>query len=67
MCFCYTFKLINLVNLPILDISGDLAKFSMIYCFVVKLVITKVVDNLYIYLLFKFGGILLCSLGDISV
>jgi hypothetical protein len=29
----------------------------MIMCFVVKLVYTKVVDNLCIYLLLKFGGI----------
>jgi hypothetical protein len=50
-----------------LDRSGNLAKFFMIMCFVVKLVYTKVVDNLCIYLLLKFGGIWPCGLGVIAV
>jgi hypothetical protein len=40
-----------------LDKSGNLAKFFMISFFGVKLVYTKVVDNSWIYLLLKFGGI----------
>jgi hypothetical protein len=50
-----------------LDRSGNLAKFFMIMCFVVKLVYTKVVDNLYIQLLLKFDGIWPCGLGVIAV
>jgi hypothetical protein len=50
-----------------LDRSGNLAKFFMIMLFVVKLVYTKVVDNLCIYILLKFGGIWPCGLGVIAV
>jgi hypothetical protein len=50
-----------------LDRSGNLAMFFMIICFVVKLVYTKVVYNLYVYLLLKFGGIWPCGLGVIPV
>jgi hypothetical protein len=56
----------NFLNLLILDRFGDLAKFSMILCFIVKLVYTKVVDNLCIYLLLKFGSIWPCSLRVIA-
>jgi hypothetical protein len=47
----------NFLNLPILDRSEDMAKFSMVLYFVVELVYTKVVDKLCIYLLLKFDGI----------
>jgi hypothetical protein len=50
-----------------LDRSGNLTKFFMIIYFVVKLVYTKVVDNLYIYLMLKFGSIWPCGLGVIAV
>jgi hypothetical protein len=62
----YHLQIFNLVNLPILDRSRDLAKFSMIFCFVMKLIYTKVVDNLCIYVLLKFGGIWPCSLRVIA-
>jgi hypothetical protein len=45
------------LQMRFLDRSGNLAKFFMIMCFVVKLVYKKVVDKLCIYLLIKFGGI----------
>jgi hypothetical protein len=50
-----------------LDRSGNLAKFFMIMCFVVKLVCTKFVENLCIEILLKFGGIWPCGLGVIAV
>jgi hypothetical protein len=36
------------LQMRFLDRSGNLAKFFMIMCFVVKLIYTKVVDNLCI-------------------
>jgi hypothetical protein len=39
----------------------------MIFFFVVKLVYTKVVDKLGIYLLLRFGGIWPCGLGFTAV
>jgi hypothetical protein len=57
----------NFLNLPILDRSRDLAMFSMRLCFIVKLVYTKVVDNLCIYFLLKFDGIWPCNLRVIAV
>jgi hypothetical protein len=50
-----------------LDRSGNLAKFFMIMCFVVKRIYTKVVDKLCIYILLKVGGIWPCGLGVIAV
>jgi hypothetical protein len=50
-----------------LDRSGKLAKFFMIMCFVVKLIYTKVVDNLCVYLLLKISAIWPSSLGVIAV
>ena len=43
---CLQHKLIFIfLQMWFLDISGNLAKFFMIICFVVKLVYIKVVDN----------------------
>jgi hypothetical protein len=63
----YHLQIFNFLNLPILDRSRDLAKFSMVFCFLVKLVYIKVVDNLGTYLLLKFGGICPCGLGLTAV
>jgi hypothetical protein len=63
----YHLQIFNFLNLPILDRSRDLAKFSMVFCFVLKLVYTKVVDNLGTDILLKFGGIWPCGLGFTSV